>query len=337
MAKPTNLKTLAGIAAGIIAGVCLSTAAQAGTQDAARMQSWRTAISHTAVPREGCFQAEYPLTVWREVKCGKAPNIAYLPRSGTGGSPDTVGNGNDYEAVTATLTQSAVGSFPKVKGLKSETGFGGRANTYTLQLNSNFMSNDPACAGAANPTACRGWEQFVYSSSEHSTFIQYWLINWGKACPGGWNTAGSGSSTSCWKNSLHAATTPQEVITDLDQMTLTGSAVAGGIDTITFVDGPNAYSITQDDSTMFLAAGWTGSEFNVIGDGGGSEANFNAGTKLTVRIDLTDGATVAPLCKAHSGTTGETNNLTLGACKAIKGKKNGALPAVQFTEALAKN
>jgi len=60
-------------------------------------------------------------------------------------------------------------------------------------------------------------------------------------------------------------------------------------------------------AVVSLANGWTESEVNVIGDG--SRANFNAGTKLTVRIDLADGSTAKPVCKANDGTTGETNNL----------------------------
>jgi len=42
---------------------------------------------------------------------------------------------------------------------------------------------------------------------------------------------------------------------------------------------------------MYLSDGWTGSEFNIFGDGGGSQADFNAGAALTVEIDLTGGTT----------------------------------------------
>ena len=40
-------------------------------------------------------------------------------------------------------------------------------------------------------------------------------------------------------------------------------------------------------------------EFNIIGDGGGSEANFNSGTKLTVEIAVNDGSTAAPTCESR--------------------------------------
>ena len=102
-------------------------------------------------------------------------------------------------------------------------------------------------------------------------------------------------------------------------MNLSGNAVNGGLDTLEFMDGAKAYSTTGQDSVMYLSAGWTGSEFNIIGDGGGSQADFNAGASLTVQIDLTDGTTDAPTCQANDGTTGETNNLNLKKCKATGG------------------
>lgn len=322
LGKTARLKLAGAIAAGLLGSACLMAPAQAAST-AQLQQNWRASIARTATPGKGCYEAAYPLTEWKEVACVTAPNIPYLPRSGAG-SGQTTGDGNDYAAVTATLTSSATGSFPKVKGLTSETD--GGQNVYSLQLNSNFMSNDQACAGAANPSACLGWEQFVYSSSEHAVFMQYWLIHYNKACPGGWNTF----SGDCWKNS-NATSAPQEPITDLKNITLSGTAVASGVDTINFVDGAHAYSVTGQDNVMFLAAGWTGSEFNVIGDGNGSGASFNTGTSITVHIDLVDGTTAKPVCQANDGTTGETNNLNLGACKAKKGKGT-KLPSVQFVE-----
>ena len=39
---------------------------------------------------------------------------------------------------------------------------------------------------------------------------------------------------------------------------------------------------------------------------------------MTVQIDLADGTTAKPVCKANDGTTSETNNLNLGGGKAKK-------------------
>jgi len=102
----------------------------------------------------------------------------------------------------------AVGSFDSVTGVTSETGqvngIGGQVpNTFSLQLNTNVFSNTPACNGAANPSQCRGWEQFVYSNAGFA-FIQYWLINYATTCPSGWNTFGS----DCWKNGANVVSVP---------------------------------------------------------------------------------------------------------------------------------
>ena len=332
---------LAGVAAVLAAGCSNSgapnvpqvagSAAHFGgpVPNSAQLQSWRAAIAHAPTPGKGCYTAVYPLTTWKKIACVAAPNRPYIPRSGSGGHSQTVGDGNDYAAVTTTLTSNAVGSFPVVRRLKSETD-SGRGNVYSLQLNSNFMMGDQACAGANNPSQCLGWLQYVYSSSEHSAFMQYWLIRYtggSVRCPAGWNS----STPDCWKNSA-AVSVPQEPVTDLPQMDVSGNAVSGGLDTLVYTDGANAYSTTGQDSVMFLSAGWTGSEFNIIGDGGGSQADFNAGTALTVEIDLTDGTTDVPTCKPHDGTTGETNNLNLKTCKA----RGGNVPRVRFKEALAK-
>lgn len=294
----------------------------------ARLQSWRAAIANAPRPGGGCYAAAYPRSKWIKVACVAAPNRPYIPRSG-GAHSLTVGDGNDYAAVTSTLTSNAVGSFPKVKHLTSETDYG-ESNVYSIQLNSNFMSGDQACANAYNPSQCLGWLQFVYSSSEHAAFMQYWLIHYTGGsvhCPGGWNNY----SNDCWRNSS-AVSVPQELVTDLPQMNLSGNAVNGGLDTLEYMDGAKAYSTTGQDSVMYLSAGWTGTEFNIIGDGGGSQADFNAGTAITVEIALTDGTTDAPTCQADDGTTGETNNLNLKACKAA----GGAVPRVRFKESLKK-
>ena len=79
---------------------------------------------------------------------------------------------------------------------------------------------------------------------------------------------------------------------------------------------------------MDLASGWNQSEFNIIGDGGGSQANFNAGSHLTVMIAVDNGTSATPTCAVNAGTTGETNNLNLGACSGT----GGASPFIQFTE-----
>ena len=69
----------------------------------------------------------------------------------------------------------------------------------------------------------------------------------------------------------------------------------------------------------------------MLGNAGGSRADFNTGSSVTVKVAVTDGSTSAPTCVSPSdydGTTGETNNLTLGKCAAT----GGSTPYIQFTE-----
>jgi hypothetical protein len=302
--------------AGLVGSMSLSAfAADAVDAEAMARESWRESIARTAAPYEGCFEAEYPATGWKNVSCVEAPDKMYLPHGLS--RPESVGDGNDFAASVAGLMSSAVGSFPTVTGVTSEKD--GSANVYSIQLNSNFMTT-AVCSGHSG---CQSWEQFVYSSGETSAFMQYWLINYGNKCPSGWNSY----SGSCYKNSA-AVSVPKQAISTLANLKLSGTAVSGGNDTLVFTTPTKAYSTTGKDSVVDLATGWNESEFNIIGDGGGSAATFNRGASMTVKVAVTNGTTSAPKCAAGAGTTGETNNLTLGKCTAT----GGATPYIQFTQ-----
>ncbi len=316
---------LSTAAALTIAGLC-STAAAANAAppapkpDAAAREAWRAAIAHTPVPEEGCFAAAYPDTGWKKVECKTAPTRPYLPRHA--GHSYTVGNGNDYSAVVSGIISSATGSFPTVTGVTHETGYGGAANTYSLQLNSQFFTS-AACNGSSDPSNCLGWQQFVYSNSG-TAFMQYWLINYGNSCPsGGWMEY----EGSCYRNS-NAVSVPTQVITQLKYLKITGTAVSGGNDTMVTTTESSAYSTTGKDTVVYLAHSWNAAEFNIVGDGGGSAAKFNKGASVTVEIALKDGSTAKPTCEGEDGTTGETNNLTLGSCTAV----SASTPYVKFVE-----
>ncbi len=311
----TDHKRLA-LAAG--AALALAAAGVAHAASEAELQAiWRAAIAHTPAPKDGCFTAAYPTVKWTPTACTVAPNIPFVPRHGAAGwtNSNGAGNGNDYAAEVSGLIAQGDGSFPKVTGVRSETD-GGR-NVYSIQLNSQFFAS-PACSGSSNPANCLGWEQFVYSSSSRAGFMQYWLINYKATCPAGGWMAYSGD---CYRNSA-AVSIPQEPITQLANLNLSGAAVAGGRDTLTFTTATRAYSTTGADTVVTLAKYWNGAEFNVIGDGGGSEARFNTGSSVTINIALQDGSTNAPTCKPHAGTTGETNNLTLGKCTTAGGSNS---------------
>ncbi len=314
--------TLKGLAQIIAATGVLTVTAHAATQDTERLQqAWRTAIARTPVPSGGCFTASYPLLVWQQVRCVTAPKSEFSGLHGTGRGSLSV-TGGDYAAVTKSRTSAATGSFPVVKHLISETSYLG-ANDYSLQLNSNFMENDPACAGEGVAGACRGWQQFVYGSLYQNAYIQYWLVFYNNPCPAGWN---AGTLGSCWKNSALVAV-PLQDIKELPNMSMSGSAVAKGLDTLVMTTKTQAYSTTGKDGVLHLAGGWHGTDFNVLGDGS-TPATFNSGASLTDRVDLTDGTTKRPVCVAYGGHSAETNNLAPGACKVF----SGTVPAMQFVE-----
>ena len=108
---------------------------------------------------------------------------------------------------------------------------------------------------------------------------------------------------------------------------LEGTASPGGNDSVVFANGNSTYSITAKDSVLDISSVWRESEFNVVGNGNGSRANFNRGSSIIVTIVLADGSTSAPTCVLNGGTTGETNNLNLGICAAFSGTPN-----IQFIE-----
>ncbi|MBW8759012.1 MAG: hypothetical protein JF586_15485 [Burkholderiales bacterium] len=313
-----RLAIAAALAAASAAPVLAQTAAPeaaAVSAEALMQENWRETIARTSVPHEGCFQAEFPDAVWVETSCSVAPDKVYVPH-GHGG-PQTVGNGVDYAASVGNLVSSSVGTFPTVTGVTSERD--GGSNVYSIQLNSNFMST-AACNGHPG---CLAWEQFVYSSYEQSAFMQYWLIDYGNTCPSGWNAY----SGSCYRNSA-AVNVPKQSISVLSQLKMSATAVAGGNDTLVFTTPTRAYSTTGKDSVTYLATAWKQAEFNIIGDGGGSKATFNAGSSITVKVAVAHGSTAAPTCASNAGTTGETNNLRLGSCSAV----GGATPYIQFKE-----
>ena len=315
-----------------------STAA-AVSPDVVAQQNWSQFMTRNPASEPGCFHASYPNYLWEKTTCGTlaAPRVHPVRRQpAAGGAGEIVGNGNDFVASTTGLISSTLGTFPTVTGVTSEksvgvAAFGGGGilgpNEYTLQINTNFTGTTSTCAGHSG---CTVWQQFIYSpdynvNGQAAVFMQYWLIGWGSsACPRNWMSAGGGD---CFRNS-NFVTAPDLPITSLGRETLSGTVVSGGNDTVVFNSGTQAYSVSGSDSVVHIATVWKQSEFNVVGNAGGSRAQFNSGSHVTVKIALTDGSTAAPSCVAGAGSTGETNNLTLGACTTASGTN----PSVQFTE-----
>jgi len=262
----------------------------------------------------------------------------------------------------------ALGSFPAVTNVTAERTvnvlFGGYLsdgipgpNEYTLQINTNYAYGTSACSGYSY---CQAWQQYfvqtnsagvpqgagnsqgnVKLTNQTSVAIESWLLNYGvdngsDICPAPYEDYGpdyEGPGDDCVRNSpLTVMYNGQIPINLLASLQLSGSAVANGKDIATATYGTEAYAATVNDSITGIASGWYQTEFNVFGNQNGAQAVFNKGASLTLNIALDYGSSEVPTCiypSYYDGTTGETNNLTLGTTCTVAG---GTSPYIQFTE-----
>ena len=203
-----------------------------------------------------------PLLQWHDNTCKVAPEVPFAPAplstpansapaslapANVAPANATVGNATDYSAKVAGTISSATGSFAAVSPTITETGqYGGQgaqiANTFSLQLNTEFFSNSPTCSGSAVPSNCLAWQQFIYAndSNGNEVFMQYWLINYNATCPSGRYSY----SSDCYTNS-QASLFPGGTLTAADLATaqLTGSALPGGNDEVTLTFGGQGSSV----------------------------------------------------------------------------------------------
>jgi hypothetical protein len=296
---------------------------------AEELERWRRTIVHTKRPKKACFTAQYPATAWTEVPCGKPPKIPLLPANRP---QHLIGNyAEDAVAGVSRTIQSAEGSFDSVTGVTSECNAqcptGGctkdltckssdPSNDYSLQLNTNkFLFY----GGCEKGNGCVGWQQFVFINNEcplsqesplpACAYIQYWLIGYGQNCPNNWES----HKGDCYINSQNSVNFLPFPLSDLGKMKLTGAVpgVLGLDDTVTLTVGAQAWSAPGDNLLNDLVDYWNNAEFNVFGTINGSQAVFNSGSTMVVRIVVGNETPNAPTCSGQS-TTLETNNLMLG-------------------------
>jgi hypothetical protein len=286
---------------------------------------WQGAIANLPTPGQGCYHASYPVLQWQATPCLVAPNVPLAPRLPMRGGPVVTGNGTDYSAqVTGTLSK-ATGTFAHVKsGITEEGQIDGTGpqvtNAFTLQLNSEFFADPPACKKAAVPSDCYGWQQFVYafdySGDTNEVFMQYWLLDYDTTCPSGWDTYSTDGYIYCYTNSPATAfgSLPANA---LGHTTFIGQATSGGNDTVSLSSTSGASSVSNQDSELDLSKYWNTTEWGVFGDAGGGQANFGARSKLEPVTTLQGTSSSAPTC-VEEGFTGETNNLSFTKTKALK-------------------
>jgi len=311
-----------------------STAATNPKPDAGQLKGWRQTIAHTPRPEKACFVAEYPATVWTKVPCGEPPKTLFLPDG-------VIHVGQAYDNAAQSFSQSpitsAYGSFDSVTGVESVcsvqcpntpaqnnlcpttyTCTSGKdlPNNFSLQLNTNTFATSVFKCNANPKWMCSGWQQFLFSNQncpgqgQACVLIQYWLFNYdnGNGCPSSkWQ---SGPNHACIINS-HSVTFPSLDVGLLGSMQLMGVASAFQTDWVFFAVGTTAYSGPGDDYFPELAQQWTQAEFNIFGNGSGTQAVLNPGSTLVLRVVVDSGTPGAPTCIAAGATTGESNNLAL--------------------------
>jgi hypothetical protein len=317
------------------------------SRDQAR-EEWRRQMSKTPPPKEGCFEAAHPSMEWVEVPCATGrhslpPSATMTMRAGLSGdvtedvSSSSGASGgarrpNPFASakVPSGTMLSAEGSFPSASGLTGEN-VGGTANSFSLQLNtqSNLTSSaiTALCNATATPASCKGWEQFVYW--EGAAEIWFFLLGAGGKCP---SSAWSNSGSFCSMEAPNSAAVPAQAITNLVNMTLTGSA-GSTMDTVTLTTGPGQLYVAANKSVLGLSTSWTSADFNVLGDSTGAKALFNSGTTLAVQLLTDAGNTSPPTCNPTGSSTAESNNLSVvsGSCCTF----GGSSPGIRWTESNA--
>jgi hypothetical protein len=121
----------------------------------------------------------------------------------------------------------------------------------------------------------------------------------------------------------------------LETVTLTGTAATSSTtESVAMTVGTTLYVPPLVGTNYFpdLAGQWNAFEFNVFGNGGGSEAVFGSGTTLVVRDAVPIGTPAAPGYCVLGGYSLESNNLTLVATPPTA--LPGAAPALVFSESV---
>jgi len=282
---------------------------------------WRAAMLRTPLTKQGCFTASYPAVEWKETACTPAPDRGQIPVPPPKryvrkqGNTEQVGNGNDISAEVSGHIASAIGSFPKITDVTSITSSntGSIADSFSLQLNSNYYRTAMCNSSPLHSSSCSGWTQFLLVNSINggNVYMEDWLIGYGRPCPATWKNAPTGFSDDCYFDTRSTPINGQTAA-NLEGMSLKGTATLNGMDTAVIIaaNGDPLGAMSYPDSLLNLSQGWKIAEFNIFGYGNGVEATINGGASIIVAVQVDDGTTDEPTA-VNEGFTGETNNLTL--------------------------
>ena len=296
--------------------------------------AWQAYVTNLTTPG-GCWVANFPNAVWQPTRCG-------TPRT----EPMTVGSGvydmsgHDWDALAPSgkIIGRSIGTL-STSGLTSEN-VGGWANSYSLQINSNYGNTFGfPVTFHGNKVPGGGWQQFIYlnlpsppnPSSFGEVYIEYWLLGYyatyGKCPPASQDPPGGGTgwlnnaNTDCYLNTA-PVDTPFEPATNLGLLTFIGFANSHPEDGATLcISGGACYldAVNGKPGALNLYKHWSESEFNVLGNCCATQAIFNSGTTIHVKNTLQEAGKPFGLATCHSGgATAETNNLNLGSCSSGK-------------------
>jgi len=316
------------LAMSIVSLLVLGNAATLSPEASAVSLPWEQYVSimqHSVVPH-GCFESDYPSTALVPTAC--SPPSKIIPAVG-GSSYDEAA-----KAPSSTYIGIENGSFSSTTGITWETDATYGKNSYSLQINSQVGFS---CSWS---TDC--WEQFVYQNygdtqgSYGALAIWYILANYGSPCPSGGPSGGIPwyyYQGSCYSEVSQPTSTPSYPLsTYISKIEFSGSSDFGGSgnDQATLcIKGVKCYFSSNTDTVMNLHNVWFVGEYNVLGLGDGSTAEFTPAAAITPNDNekTTTGTAITPTCD-RIVYTAEANNMTLYSCSVVSN-------TLSFTEANA--
>jgi hypothetical protein len=150
--------------------------------------------------------------------------------------------------------------------------------------------------------------------------IQYWLYGCSQyGCPSPFSPPFTGSADCVYTTNGPTVSLSGVVTLNYDillnlasaPVTLYGKATSS-LDTSEFCYSSNCWASTGSDYLGLSSDKWGSSEWNLFGNGGGSEANFFP--PFSMNITVNSYVKISVSCYNQT-FTGESNNMTLGGCK----------------------
>jgi hypothetical protein len=275
--------------------------------------AWQLLASDTSPQSQGCFTMNYPNATWSRVTCSE-----------TSVPPELMGNTVDEVTTTSTAIGEVEGLISDISGFTSESDTQQGSDAYSLQINSGRYTTTTSYT-SGDVTA---WVQFVYQNNGPEgagvITIEFVLIGY-SPCP---SSRPSGLSTwqaldgDCYAYVDETAAT--ELPSNLANVMVEGLTAQSGNDVVKQCDfSDDVCTSLSFTDWMNLGSGtnWELSEFNVLGWGNSSVADFNHGTSMEIENHLWDQSDnpITPNGCITGGYAAETNNMSKISCSSGSG------------------